>query len=98
MFKYFMECYFNQSVDYQDLYELVKEFKKSEISVRTGEFISELKKVMERGDYDSPMKVIDDHGERVMSKRRLEEFIRYIHARLKGKKPRLTLEQLINIR
>jgi hypothetical protein len=53
---------------------------------------------MEKGKYEKVTEDILKYGYKRFSKRMTEEFIRYLHARLKGKKPHLTLEQLIKIR
>jgi hypothetical protein len=86
------------SVDYEQLDFLIKDFKKRELQVYQDRLVSELEKIMFDGVYIEVKKIIKEFGERVFSKRLTEEFIRYLYARLKNKKPRLTLEQLFKIR
>jgi ribosomal protein S7 len=96
-FEHFMQQYFNMYVDFDLLDDYIYIFKyeqEKEIQVR---LIKDLENIMENAKYDEARSII--HGcSRPFSKRLTEEFIRYLHARLKNKKPRLTLEELFKIR
>jgi hypothetical protein len=96
-FKYFMECYFNMATSFMYLDDQADFFRESEIKISLDTLISELEDIMENVKYDEARQLCHKCY-RPFSKRLTEEFIRYLYARLKNKKPRLTLEQLFNIR
>jgi ribosomal protein S7 len=96
-FKYFMRGYFNMSFYLMDLEQVIYEFR-DELEQSILELIKDLENIMENAKYEEAKKIIKDYGMRIFSKRKTEEFIRHLHARLKNKKPRLTLEELFNIR
>jgi ribosomal protein S7 len=95
-FDYFVFIHFGYSLDYDELDDQIDFFE-----IRKPEFkndlLVELEAVMESGNYEIARKILKEAG-RILSKRATEEFIRYLYYRLKGKKPRLTLEQLMEIR
>ena len=93
----FLVGYFNFSTYNSELDELIDDFINDDKKRRII-FISELENIMELGRYKKASECILKNGRRRMSKKCTEEFIRYLYTRLKNKKPRLTLEQLFNIR
>jgi hypothetical protein len=96
-FKYFLECYFNTSTNFMDLNEQTDFFREIESQILLDTLISELEDIIENVKYKETRCIMHECG-RPFGKRMTEEFTRYLYARLKNKKPRLTLEQLFNIR
>jgi hypothetical protein len=96
--KCFMRGYMNISmhIKFLDLY--IYNFKYEEEKETRKELINNLEDIMESARYEEAKKIIYDYGDRIFSKRKTEGFIRYLHARLKNKKPRLTLGQMSNVR
>jgi hypothetical protein len=97
-FKYFLECYFNMAISFMDLDDQTDFFRETESQVLLDTLISELKDIIENVKYDEACKCIWDHEDRRMNKRMAEEVVRHIHSKLKGKKPRWTLKQLLALR
>jgi hypothetical protein len=97
MLQYFMKAYFNISYNFKDLDDIIKEFNELELKIYLDEFVNDLEDILKNVQYDEARLIIHKCG-RPFSKRLTEEFIRYLHARLKNKKPRLTLEELFKIR
>jgi hypothetical protein len=95
-FDYFVVVHFGYSLDYDELDDEISFFLEEKPEFKK-DLICELESVMESGNYEIARKSLKEAG-RILSKRATEEFIRYLYSCLKGKKPRLTLEQLMEIR
>jgi hypothetical protein len=96
--KNFMWGYLNISMHIKLLNDYIYDFKYEENKDTLNNLIKELEDIMENSKYDKAIKIIRRYGGRIFSKRFTEEFIRYLHARMKNKKPRLTLEELLKVR
>jgi hypothetical protein len=93
----FMAGFFNFSETWEKLDLVIDEFRGANKKL-IDDFIKLLEDIMEKARYEYARKIIKEYGMRKMSRRRTEEFIRYVYARLKNKKPRLTLKELFKIR
>jgi hypothetical protein len=83
-------------MDWDELDDVIEQFKQI-APLLLDELISDLEDIMENVRYEETRKIMHKNGS-LFGKRKSEEFIRYLYARLKNKKPRLTLEQLFKIR
>jgi hypothetical protein len=98
MIECFIAEYFNVDARYFELDKAINKFQRIEKNIYKKQLILELEVIINNCNYQLLIDCILKLGERKFSKRMSEEFIRYLYARLKNKKPRLTLEQLFKIR
>jgi hypothetical protein len=95
--KHFMRGYLNISMYFELLDEYVCDFKCLEEKETQDKLIKDLEDIMNKAKYEEA-KMLMYECDQNFSKRFTEEFIRYLYARMKNKKPHLTLEQLRKIR
>ncbi len=82
IFKYFLECYFNESANYEGLEELVNVFNEEQIDYRI-RLYKELTYILNEDHIDHVQEFIRNHGKRKMSKDKVYWFIELIHANVK---------------
>lgn len=82
MFKYFLECYFNESANYEGLEELVNVFNEEQIDYRI-RLYKELTFILNADHIDYVQEFIRNHGKRKMSKEKVNWFIELIQANVK---------------
>jgi hypothetical protein len=77
-FKYFLECYFNPSANYEELETLVKEFRLTEESKYRQKLQQELEQILQLDHWDDIQEFVRKHAMRKMNSDRLTWFIRTI--------------------
>ncbi len=82
MLEYFFGCYFNQSAYFDELDELIKNFKNTELDHYQIQFITELHQIIQTKNYELAAKIIDKYGDRTPNLSQTEQLIRYIYNRL----------------
>jgi hypothetical protein len=80
-FKYFLESYFNQSANYEELEEVVYDFNEEDIEYRI-RLSKELKYILQYQDEDLIQEYVRRYGKRKMSKEKIEWFIKIIQTNL----------------
>lgn len=74
-FKYFLDCYFNLSTNYDDLSRLGLEFIKSEEDYRKEEFLSDLEFLKSLGDWELVQGFVREYGMRDLSVLQVQEML-----------------------
>ncbi|QPA30596.1 contact-dependent growth inhibition system immunity protein [Thermaerobacillus caldiproteolyticus] len=77
-FRYFLECYFNQSANYEELETLVKEFNLTEESKYRQKLQQELEQILQLDNWDDIREFVRKHAMRKMNSDRLAWFTRTI--------------------
>lgn len=77
--KYFFECYFNQSVDYADIENLVKEYKEIESVNYVETIISELNAFHNNKNWNEFSSLAYKAGGRLIAIENCEEFVSNIY-------------------
>lgn len=77
-FKYFLECYFNVSANYEELENIIKDFNSSEIDKYRQKLQTELKLILELKDWDTVQNFVKKYGMRKMNEEKLKWFIKFI--------------------
>jgi hypothetical protein len=98
VFKYFFNCFFNSSPTFMELDQCIDDFEYFQGPKEKENFLQELDKIIKSCSYKLASEYILKYGRRKLSPLLTEELVRYLYARLKNKKPRLTLEELFKIR
>jgi hypothetical protein len=81
--KYFMECYFNQTFGFDELDELILEFKKIENNLCKELFIQELLYFIETKKYLLANRILRKHGDLDLKDLgKVEKFITYLYDKL----------------
>ena len=78
---YFVECYYNQSVDNIELDDVVEDFKYSESSFVVKQLVSECCDIIKQGVGDEIVLFIRQNGRRMRS-HKAELFIKFLYNRL----------------
>jgi hypothetical protein len=71
-FKYFLECYFNVSANYDELEQLIEEFNISEGEKYRKQLKMELELILQQGNWDAVKEFVRKHGMRNMSHDKLK--------------------------
>ncbi|SMD03924.1 hypothetical protein [Sporomusa malonica] len=74
-FKYFLECYFNVSANYDELTLIIKEFNSGENTKYRKQLYTELSLIEQQEDWDMIREFVRKHGGRKMDEERLKWFI-----------------------
>jgi len=74
-FKYFVEAYFNWSMDYDDLEELVDDFLQREIEDIVTRFVKEIKKLHDLNDSEFIKNFVFIFGHRALSLKKANDMI-----------------------
>ena len=85
MLKYFMECYFCQTFYFEDLDNLIQDFKKSEHEPYYLQFIRELHQIIQTKNYKLASQIMKKYGGKILNIEETERVIRYIYDKLLGK-------------
>ncbi|MDF2904358.1 MAG: hypothetical protein K0S25_1996 [Bacillus sp. (in: firmicutes)] len=72
--KYFLECYFNMSANYDELESLINDFVSGEQRSYSLQLLKELQWVTANGHWDLLSKYVYKYGERNMNKQKLQWF------------------------
>lgn len=74
--KYFIESYFNWSMDYADLGELIEEYEKRESSLNVDGLLQEIKEISEHQNWEEIKEFVYLHGRRNLSVIKIEQMIK----------------------
>lgn len=77
-FKYFLECYFNVSANYDELKKNVRDFKDNENIESYRKLKEELKYILELGDWGAIQEFIKKYGMRRMNEDKIKWLIKTI--------------------
>lgn len=80
--KYFIESYFNWSMDYADLGELIEEYEKRESSLNVDGLLQEIKEISEHQNWEEIKEFVYLHGRRNLSVKKIEQMINLIMMKL----------------
>lgn len=81
-FKYFLECYFNQSADYAELDKLIHEFNTIENCDIKAQLKNEINKIMLEEDIEAAKEFIRKYGMRNMSPDKLKWFLTCLNSKV----------------
>lgn len=81
MLKYFLTCYFHFNESFDDLDNLIQNFKK-EIDSEQLKFIRELHQIIETKNYIKASKIIKKYGHRTFNEEKTKKFINFLYNRL----------------
>ncbi|MCC9022711.1 contact-dependent growth inhibition system immunity protein [Bacillus nakamurai] len=81
-FKYFIECYFNWSMDFSDLDQLIDDYKKRENSTYIEGLTKELKEINEKRNWNEIRDFIYLHGNRVLNNDKTESMVTLLLTKL----------------
>ncbi|ANY65699.1 hypothetical protein BBD42_03895 [Paenibacillus sp. BIHB 4019] len=73
--KYFIESYFNWSMDYADLDKLMDEFEERELPFQVDGLCQEIKEIDELRNWEEIKKIIYLHGRRNLTIKKVEQMI-----------------------
>ncbi len=77
-FKYFLECYFNVSANYEELDKVVNEFILSENNSYRTRLQAELERIMKHGDWENVQGIVKEFGMRKINEDKLKWLIQSI--------------------
>jgi hypothetical protein len=81
--KYFLECYFNMSVDYKDLESLIDKFVSQENIKYSNQLLQELEWVIDRKKWDKLHEIVMEYGMRDLPNDVLHSFVNVLLKRIK---------------
>ncbi|HEY4391516.1 MAG TPA: hypothetical protein VGN02_09240 [Paenibacillus sp.] len=73
--KYFIESYFNWSMDYADLGELIEEYEERESQLHVDGLVQEIKEISEHRNWEEIKNFVYLHGGRNISIKKVEQMI-----------------------
>ena len=77
-FKYFLECYFNVSADYDELEKIINDFNSFENIKYRKKLLAELEQILQQEDWDIVQGFVKKHGMRKMNEEKLKWLIKVI--------------------
>ncbi|UNL96476.1 hypothetical protein CPY53_24265 [Paenibacillus polymyxa] len=84
--KYFIESYFNWSMDFADLESLIEEFKSRELPVYVEGLTQEIEEINELKTWDSVQEFVYLYGQRNLNIKKIERMIELLLTKLHGDK------------
>jgi hypothetical protein len=79
MIRYFFECYFNESFDFDELEDLINKYKKVELDVYKTKIVQELHQIIQINGYKVAAKIIKKYGGRIIPLDITEKLIKYLY-------------------
>ena len=73
--KYFIETYFNWSMDYADLGKLIEEFEKRELPLHVKRLVQEIQEISELRNWEEIKDFVYLHGRRNLTNKKVEQMI-----------------------
>ena len=80
--KYFFECCFHEGSYYEDLDEIIKNFKDFENKKTKEELTSELNNIIKTNNYEKALRLIDKYSGRIMSFKKIKIFIKFLYDKM----------------
>ncbi|MDP1508790.1 contact-dependent growth inhibition system immunity protein [Paenibacillus sp. CMAA1739] len=80
--KYFIESYFNWSMDFADLESLMEEFKSRELPAYVEGLTQEIEEINELKNWDSVQKFVYIYGQRNLNIKKIERMIELLLTKL----------------
>ncbi len=93
--KYFFECPFNQGENFDNLNQIIQEFKTTENDACKLLFIEELHQIIEEKSYALASKIIKKYGGRILDEVLTEQLIKYIYNKLTEQPAYLDMKNFI---
>ncbi|APB71816.1 tRNA pseudouridine(38-40) synthase TruA [Paenibacillus polymyxa] len=84
--KYFIESYFNWSMDFADLENLIEEFKSRELPAYVEGLTQEIEEINELKTWDSVQEFVYLYGQRNLNIKKIERMIELLLTKLHGDK------------
>ncbi|KAF6554584.1 hypothetical protein G9G63_26765 [Paenibacillus sp. EKM202P] len=84
--KYFIENYFNWSMDFADLENLIEEFKSRELPAYVEGLTQEIEEINELKTWDSVQEFVYLYGQRNLNIKKIERMIELLLTKLHGDK------------
>ena len=84
--KYFIESYFNWSMDFADLENLIEEFKSRELPAYVEGLTQEIEEINELKAWDSVQEFVYLYGQRNLNIKKIERMIELLLTKLHGDK------------
>ena len=81
MLQYFLTCYFNSNENFDDLDNLINEFKK-ETDAQQLKFIKELEQIIQTKNYTLASEIIKKYGHRIFDEKKTKQFINFLYDQL----------------
>lgn len=81
-FKYFLECYFNVSVNYDELNSILNDFNTQENVKYRKKLRDELRSILQLGNWNIVQEIIKKYGMRKMDEEKAKWFIHSVFANL----------------
>ncbi|SDN60565.1 hypothetical protein SAMN05518871_106125 [Psychrobacillus sp. OK028] len=81
-FKYFLECYFNVSANYDELGEIISDFNSFENIKYRKKLQAELELILQLEDWDIVQRFVKKYGMRKMNEEKLKSLIQAISENL----------------
>ena len=73
--QHFLECYFNISFDYADLQQLARQYKSTEQPTHVDQFVKELQKIKQAGNWEQLQVFVREHGMRYLATDKIEKMV-----------------------
>src|SRR5438477_8671609 len=83
--KYFFDCYFYQTKNFDDLNDVIRDFKLTEELEYQLLFICELHRIIELKNYDLASNFINKYGNRAFDVKKTEKFLNFLYDKLINK-------------
>ncbi|KAF6576891.1 hypothetical protein JDW19_00630 [Paenibacillus polymyxa] len=84
--KYFIESYFNWSMDFADLENLIEEFKSRELPAYVEGLTQEIEEINELKTWDSVQEFVYLYGQKNLNIKKIERMIELLLTKLHGDK------------
>ncbi|MFD3259634.1 contact-dependent growth inhibition system immunity protein [Paenibacillus lentus] len=77
-FRYFLECYFNVSTNYDELEKIIDDFNSSENLKYRQSLKAELELILQLGNWDIVQRFVKKYGMRKMNEEKLKWLIQHV--------------------
>lgn len=77
---HFFECYFNISMEYEELENIIQHIENKESQIYKDQLIAELNDIIKTENYNKALNIMNKYG-RKMSLKRTENFIKFLYNR-----------------
>ncbi|MFN2747257.1 hypothetical protein ACINLE_18920 [Bacillus sp. z60-18] len=74
-FKYFLECYFNPSMDFSDIRDLAEDYRKDESDNNIKMFLYELHEIKNNEQWNAANNFIREHGMRNLNQKQIKQMV-----------------------
>src|SRR3990172_12124506 len=89
--KYFLDCYFHQNETFNNLDQVIDDFKKEPKESQL-QFITELNDIIQKQIYSKVARVVKKYGQKTLDKEQTEQFITFLYNRLLDKPAKIRIQ------